>query len=560
MPSSITLPQYSITIPDIPESQWPQTLSSLYGMPSPLEVAAINETVGAAESSILKIQSSILETKQQMSRLEILLRELSNREDGLHASIYHHKALTAPIRRVPAEILTLIFKECVDWRTRGLKRENEPLCIAQVCHRWRSIALRTAILWSKINLAHDITWQKCIWIALSNNAYHHSSESYFRRTKTWLERSGRELLSVSIPKKGYSKRGWGAHYDCDDNDQLLSQALKALSPSCDRWDNLTMEFYSIMDVAPVLLRISHSLPLLRHLHIRSEEKPSIGWTFSAFKTLPALRSLVLDGVLPQQLNIPLFHITHFCCGPSGLSIDDCVEILQGCRALISCHLYLDNLSELPNTNFEQTQIRLDHLQIFHISAKYSVNGILDCLHFPRLHTASILCFDAEINQSENIMLGLHRMISHFSSSLEKLIWGIPLAGITASFEACLRMLPQLSELDLRVEPDPEVFKMLTSSSDNSDATSCPKLRKISLRNASNFQKNGALVKMIVSRQVAFGPVGQLHTVRLHRSLGELLYLPNVLSRLMMTHHGLDVRSQITPTLETYSGQPLQVVS
>lgn len=107
MPSSITLPQYSITIPDIPESQWPQTLSSLYGMPSPLEVAAINETVGAAESSILKIQSSILETKQQMSRLEILLRELSDRDSGGWSSCFNlppqstHGTHTPSSRRDP---------------------------------------------------------------------------------------------------------------------------------------------------------------------------------------------------------------------------------------------------------------------------------------------------------------------------------------------------------------------------------------------------------------------------------------------------------------------------
>ncbi|PBK84180.1 hypothetical protein ARMGADRAFT_897714, partial [Armillaria gallica] len=67
------------------------------------------------------------------------------------------------IRRLPDDILTVIFEHCVrnptklldSWHTYdydSLVTDDAPWTLSHVCRQWRAVALNTARLWSCVNL------------------------------------------------------------------------------------------------------------------------------------------------------------------------------------------------------------------------------------------------------------------------------------------------------------------------------------------------------------------------------------------------------------------------
>ncbi|KAJ6586609.1 hypothetical protein B0H10DRAFT_1637773, partial [Mycena sp. CBHHK59/15] len=53
-----------------------------------------------------------------------------------------------PVLTLPTETISRIFIECLPTHRRvRLSARKAPLVLAQICHRWRTIALSTTGLW-----------------------------------------------------------------------------------------------------------------------------------------------------------------------------------------------------------------------------------------------------------------------------------------------------------------------------------------------------------------------------------------------------------------------------
>lgn len=81
-------------------------------------------------------------------------------------SLKRNRTISAPIRRVPPEILTLIFQNCgetligVDFSkfytgSSEITPKAAPLVLSRVCHLWRRIALGTPSLWTLVDIGED---------------------------------------------------------------------------------------------------------------------------------------------------------------------------------------------------------------------------------------------------------------------------------------------------------------------------------------------------------------------------------------------------------------------
>lgn len=550
-----------VTIPDIPISPWPERLGHLR-VPSTSEAVAIKEIVSVSQSSIVKINEYI-------TQLETTIHQLTVQKDALHTCIREHKALLSPARRIPTEILAHIFNECID-QNNDIQEGKSPLLLSQVCRRWRSIALNTASLWSMINPSHDPSWQNLLW---NPNRY---SNGAFQMTQTWLERSGSNLLSVYIPRMisdDYESDSDAENSDTGmDEDFVVQQAWNALMPSCARWHSLTMKFYSMSTT--LLLQSPHSLASLRRLCISVTRVPADDFSVSLFSDAASLHSLTLNGILPRQLDIPMSSLTDFSGGPEGLTVTNCVEILKSCHALVSCQLHIDPFTIPPDADLiAQTQIQLDHLRHFHLSSRHGFYGLLHCLRFPALQSIGIISPQGSHNAVSDAR-DFDQMLSHFSNSLEVLLWDLPLDKNIDTFISFLKKLPLLAELDLRGSVDPALFRRLTFDRDNIDTTLCRRLHKLSVlkveeadlddvmhlmgmsvsrltpqlaaRREKVIQYNDSLVQLIASRQMAVGGVVQLRivqlrTVRIHDSSFVEANLPDGLAQLVTKHDGLDIK-------------------
>ncbi|KAJ3548004.1 hypothetical protein NMY22_g1438 [Coprinellus aureogranulatus] len=93
-----------------------------------------------------------------------------------------HRALLAPSRRVPDDILREIFLQCLPTNHNAtISARDPPLLVRQVCSRWRAIALSTPRLWSTIHIPLPI-----------------SSASQRSLAEGWIGLSGALPLSISF--------------------------------------------------------------------------------------------------------------------------------------------------------------------------------------------------------------------------------------------------------------------------------------------------------------------------------------------------------------------------
>lgn len=85
------------------------------------------------------------QAEYQVKKLE--LDALAHRMSTIQSRIFEKRASIAPIRRVPQDVLSMIFGLCV--------RENatSPWTLMHVCRSWRAAAMHTAMLWNRIMIA-----------------------------------------------------------------------------------------------------------------------------------------------------------------------------------------------------------------------------------------------------------------------------------------------------------------------------------------------------------------------------------------------------------------------
>ncbi|KAJ7461013.1 hypothetical protein B0H11DRAFT_1677491, partial [Mycena galericulata] len=65
----------------------------------------------------------------------------------LRRSSEQHKAIIAPIRRIPSEILAEIFMQATGDEARSLSYYDTPLIFGEICREWRALALSLPRLW-----------------------------------------------------------------------------------------------------------------------------------------------------------------------------------------------------------------------------------------------------------------------------------------------------------------------------------------------------------------------------------------------------------------------------
>ncbi|KAJ7587167.1 hypothetical protein C8J56DRAFT_1083542 [Mycena floridula] len=118
----------------------------------------------AIQSFIIDVEEEVTRCSQEVSHLRAVIDEVENRQSEINHEISIHRSFMAPIRRLPPELLALVFSffctvdfwDCEPFKSKRNRMTGslfrEPFIIATVCSHWRSIALSTPSLWSTIML------------------------------------------------------------------------------------------------------------------------------------------------------------------------------------------------------------------------------------------------------------------------------------------------------------------------------------------------------------------------------------------------------------------------
>ncbi|KAJ7706740.1 hypothetical protein B0H17DRAFT_1001174, partial [Mycena rosella] len=98
-------------------------------------------------------RARLVDLENQISRLEERLQRLGNERILLSSYHVQNQAIVSPLRRMPPEVLGEIFSWTLPSIQDVLERlrfdmSHSPWVLAQVCSRWRAVALLTPSLWS----------------------------------------------------------------------------------------------------------------------------------------------------------------------------------------------------------------------------------------------------------------------------------------------------------------------------------------------------------------------------------------------------------------------------
>jgi hypothetical protein len=147
-------------------------------VPSPSETKLIQSALSVVRHDISRLDNEI-------NRVQTLLPILLHNRHLLRRYYYCQQTIFAPVRRLPPEILSLIFLECLTFYHNGevvYPSRKDILLFGQICRYWRDVATSTSRLWSTLSI--DLR----AW----------NIDRELELMSTWLARSGGAPLSLEL--------------------------------------------------------------------------------------------------------------------------------------------------------------------------------------------------------------------------------------------------------------------------------------------------------------------------------------------------------------------------
>ncbi|KAJ7464744.1 hypothetical protein B0H11DRAFT_2051044 [Mycena galericulata] len=290
-------------------------------MDSPLH-DKIGTNYAPLDSEIAQIKDLLLAPSAEIERLDHEIAKLHHKRWTLRTFVDGHRALIAPIRRLPPDIVREIFVACmpVD-QNAAMSAHEAPLLLGRICSAWRTVALSTPTIWSSIHIVEPL-------VDPSEEIY----EGCLQLVRTWLERSGAVPLSISF-------RGCG--------NPLLdpSPYFETVVSFSHRWQHISLWGCSGISLSKAQVPMLQSIKILDYA---LGDERSIAET-QEFLGAASVQDVVIGtDINPMELPLPWSQLTTLVLtrlrGPKRhlrraiLSSSTALNILSECRNLRKCAL------------------------------------------------------------------------------------------------------------------------------------------------------------------------------------------------------------------------------
>ncbi|KAF5364563.1 hypothetical protein D9758_005502 [Tetrapyrgos nigripes] len=220
------------------------------------------------------IESDMRHYDLEMSQLQSRLVYLQAKQELLSKHVEQLKSLSAPIRRLPVELLARIFvmvceEDAITFSLHAQIAWRLPFVLASVCSGWRGVAVATSRLWSNL----------CTFWTTKPTAPRLEPP-----LKLCLLRSQNHPLSVELriePSEGP-----------DD------PTLQMLTEQCSRWKHVTV--LNLVEENFPGLSNGRSFPLLETLEITHYDSESEHPDLHLFSSAPRLHTLKINKLPPPE--------------------------------------------------------------------------------------------------------------------------------------------------------------------------------------------------------------------------------------------------------------------
>ncbi|EDR05841.1 uncharacterized protein LACBIDRAFT_302656 [Laccaria bicolor S238N-H82] len=319
------------------------------------------------------------------------LRQLSDDYQNISKQLALHRDQLSPIRKVPPEIIRLIFLFWdVDRPRRRTATYVSPNVLTGVCIAWKNIALGTPELWASIS----VEIQKGVCYPDK------------RVVEAWLEHSGSCPLSISIEERDPFLRSSRAGIDYtlptilttepdseDPIDSVVSSMFEVFIPHHARWQKVRIRYKDAWSEKTGFASLPKdtSFPLLEELYLEKSywlEQDDVDRITSTMLSAPRLHSVSWLSQKPfTTLTFPWAQLTHFWLGHI-ISMTEGLRIITSCPQLTSLELTLILPVQDTFTNGSDPIVH-NNLQRLHLSTAGDLGILFDKLTLPALNDLSL---------------------------------------------------------------------------------------------------------------------------------------------------------------------------
>lgn len=373
------------------------------------------------EGIIEQTKAKLLVIDDEIARLRAAIADMETHRGIVEEELATSKAVLAPIRHLPAEILTEIFlyasaDSTMSWPRRnssqpGCADDTVPWRLGEVCSYWRTLLLSLPGIWSTIHL--DFSSRR-LTPALTDAL---DLEDQLRDfIDVCVTRSANAMLSVTLK---YNTDGMNSGEDISTR-ELACFALLLLVEVSERWHNVTLDMEDLFSFHELLAPARNRVPNLRTLHLASSGHPLTTprpWNaIDAFTNAPQLNHLTLIHISHPTLHLrlPWHQLKYLKSNNSHYHEGEFTGLLKQARfleefrtedervldmALAPTTLPLNNGPPIPHS-----AVYLPHLHTLSIINKGSyISRIFQLLTTPALEELSI-CSRTSFNAEPTIAM------------------------------------------------------------------------------------------------------------------------------------------------------------
>ncbi|KAJ7073048.1 hypothetical protein C8F01DRAFT_1362261 [Mycena amicta] len=379
----------------------------------------LHTNVVPSEAQCDEIRAYVLEEEAKLSEAAVHKRtELRELFDA-------HLALISPMRRVPDDVLRVVFLFAIPHVN---PRRIAPLLLSHVSQRWRQVAFTTPHLWAAIVISADVDERKV--------------QAVKSGIISWVERSGIVPLDLLL----YLCRG---RYALPGN-RPATELLRPLVSISQRWKSIRLSLSPADDLSALSQLTATDVPQLQRVDISlldqlSDRAPAAAGIHNALNFLQSkvLQSFSFEGTRFIPTSVSWTTLLHLELTLEGHRLDTIPfppSCLAECNRLQTLKIRLVGYQvDIPTTGetillSDLTEVRLD-LDHPHISLE---RQIFESIHAPALRS-----------------LELFGVVSNFTRffrttpSLTYLRFG---PSTTDELVVALDALPLLEELRIQGEP------------------------------------------------------------------------------------------------------------
>ncbi|KAJ6508063.1 hypothetical protein DFH09DRAFT_1199240 [Mycena vulgaris] len=466
-----------------------------------------------SDAEVEEIMSALTEPLQRLSLLDERIAQLQEainalvpERTSLNDEIERHQALISPARRIPQDVLEVIFAACLPTTHDAIISATEaPLLLGHICSYWRSVAHSMPTLWMSLY----IPWATS---SFGNDSAHAPSDVTLRFAEIvqeWLRRSGTSPISLSITFLSI------LHPAFETPLRAVFQRLRHLGV-----------YSGTESMAQFLGDGGNNFPALESLTLHSrDESPSDFWSTMQILNVPTLRKISLqlrgnlmavplrwEGLTELNLHCHMRWPTNNGVWEGGFRTDDSVEILRRCPKLVKCRLHVTR-----DEGFEaHASTTASELRSLVITEAVDISDVLDCLDMPNLqHLGLDLNPATDATGTEEHFL---RAVGRHTESLTSVDFSMQLFSLETLL-GFLQLVPRLRELCLRRSNGYLPVQSMTQILDDAFLTHltptpstsgmCPLLTEVDFQLCASFSDD-ALAQFITARMRSPQPLEAVH--------------------------------------------------